>query len=502
MQLTGDKAQNRSFAIHTLGCKVNTYESDVMAERLKTSGFVELSFEDAADIYIINTCTVTNIADRKSRQMLRRARKLNPDALIVAAGCYVDDAIKNDKLEELIEDRVIDLAVSNKDKNAIVRLITARLSGVEDGAASVTASATTSETASETASATAAAATSETASETASAAASETASASEYKPEQAAASDTHTYVEADTDSNQTQYLTQLDGHTRAFIKVQDGCNMYCSYCIIPYVRGELRNRTAEDVHEEAERLAANGVAEIVINGIHLSSMRNKLIDIIAAVESVEGIKRIRLGSLEPMLITEEFVTKLKNFRKLCPHFHLSLQSGNDEILKAMNRHYTTEQYARSCDILKANYEHPAITTDIIVGFPGETNEQFEDDLSFAKRIGLYEAHVFKFSRRKGTPADTMPGQLTDAVKSDRSERLIALTDELSDEFRQYYIGRKVEFLSEELIELDGVTYETGYSAEYVRCIKPSSNLHVNEIICGTASRIIHENVIDGALLLL
>ena len=475
MQLMSDKAQNNTFAIHTLGCKVNTYESDVMAQKLKSSGYSELSFDEAADIYIINTCTVTNIADRKSRQMLRRARKLNPDALIVAAGCYVDDAIKNDKLEELIADRVIDLAVSNKDKNAIVRLITARLSGVEAGAAAAAASET--ETAAE------------------------TASASEYKSEQAAASAAHANVKADTDSSQTQYLTQLDGHTRAFIKVQDGCNMYCSYCIIPYVRGELRNRTAEDVHEEALRLAANGVTEIVINGIHLSSMRDKLLGIIEAVESVEGIKRIRLGSLEPMLITEEFVAKLKNYRKLCPHFHLSLQSGNDEILKAMNRHYTTEQYARSCDILKANYEHPAITTDIIVGFPGETARQFEDDLSFARRIGLYEAHVFKFSRRKGTPADTMPGQLTEAEKAERSERLIALTDKLSDEFRSYYIGKDVEFLSEELVEIDGISYETGYTAEYVRCIKASSNLHVNEIICGKASRILHENVMDGALLL-
>ena len=475
MQLMSDKAQNNTFAIHTLGCKVNTYESDVMAQKLKSSGYSELSFDEAADIYIINTCTVTNIADRKSRQMLRRARKLNPDALIVAAGCYVDDAIKNDKLEELIADRVIDLAVSNKDKNAIVRLITARLSGAEAGAAAAAASET--ETAAE------------------------AASASEYKSKQAAASAAHANVKADTDSSQTQYLTQLDGHTRAFIKVQDGCNMYCSYCIIPYVRGELRNRTAEDVHEEAVRLAANGVTEIVINGIHLSSMRDKLLGIIEAVESVDGIKRIRLGSLEPMLITEEFVAKLKNYRKLCPHFHLSLQSGNDEILKAMNRHYTTEQYARSCDILKANYEHPAITTDIIVGFPGETAQQFEDDLSFARRIGLYEAHVFKFSRRKGTPADTMPGQLTEAEKAERSERLIALTDKLSDEFRSYYIGKDVEFLSEELVEIDGISYETGYTAEYVRCIKASSNLHVNEIICGKASRILHENVMDGALLL-
>lgn len=475
MQLMSDKAQNNTFAIHTLGCKVNTYESDVMAQKLKSSGYSELSFDEAADIYIINTCTVTNIADRKSRQMLRRARKLNPDALIVAAGCYVDDAIKNDKLEELIKDRVIDLAVSNKDKNAIVRLITARLSGAEAGAAAAAASET--ETAAE------------------------AASASEYKSKQAAASAAHANVKADTDSSQTQYLTQLDGHTRAFIKVQDGCNMYCSYCIIPYVRGELRNRTAEDVHEEAVRLAANGVTEIVINGIHLSSMRDKLLGIIEAVESVDGIKRIRLGSLEPMLITEEFVAKLKNYKKLCPHFHLSLQSGNDEILKAMNRHYTTEQYARSCDILKANYEHPAITTDIIVGFPGETAQQFEDDLSFARRIGLYEAHVFKFSRRKGTPADTMPGQLTEAEKAERSERLIALTDKLSDEFRSYYIGKDVEFLSEELVEIDGISYETGYTAEYVRCIKASSNLHVNEIICGKASRILHENVMDGALLL-
>ncbi len=493
----GDKAQNKTFAIHTLGCKVNTYESDVMAEKLKTSGYSELSFDEAADIYIINTCTVTNIADRKSRQMLRRARKLNPDALIVAAGCYVDDAIKNDKLEELIESRVIDLAVSNKDKNAIVRLIKAQLSDTEAEAFGTAAE--TFGTAAE------AAFEFDVKSETAVNVAQEdstTAETAEHNPKQASSSVTHAYAVSDKDSSETQYLTQLDGHTRAFIKVQDGCNMFCSYCIIPYVRGELRNRTAEDVHEEAVRLAANGVTEIVINGIHLSSMRDKLLGIIEAVESVEGIKRIRLGSLEPMLITEEFVTKLKAYKKLCPHFHLSLQSGNDEILKAMNRHYTTEQYARSCEILKANYEHPAITTDIIVGFPGETDEQFEDDLSFAKRIGLYEAHVFKFSRRKGTPADTMPGQLTEAKKAERSERLIALTDKLSDEFRSYYLGKTVEFLSEELILIDGVSYETGYTAEYVRCIKASSNLHVNEIICGKASRIIHENVMDGALLLL
>ena len=429
----------KTFAIHTLGCKVNTYESDAMAESLRASGFAELDFEDAADVYIINTCTVTNIADRKSRQMLRRARKFNPNALIVAAGCYVDDAAKNDKLDELIRDHVIDLAVSNKDKQGIVKLITEKLS-----------------------------------------------------------------ISADDvwyDDKKTMFLTQLDGHSRAFIKVQDGCNMYCSYCIIPYVRGALRSRTPEDVHEEVSRLAANGVAEVVITGIHLSSMRDKLLDVIAAAESVPDIKRIRLGSLEPMLITEEFVSKLKNSKKLCPHFHLSLQSGNDGILKAMNRHYTTEQYAESCKILEKAYEHPAITTDIIVGFPGETNEQFESSMSFAERIGFYEAHVFKYSRRRGTPADTMDGQLTEAEKSERSDRLIELTDKLSEKFRNYYLGKKLEFLSEELIEIDGISYETGYTGEYVRCIKASSKLHQNELVYGKASQIIREKNVDGAILL-
>ena len=477
-------AQNITFAIHTLGCKVNTYESDVMAESLKAAGFSELSFESKADVYIINTCTVTNIADRKSRQMLRRARKLNPEALIVAAGCYVDDAIKNDKLDSLIADGVIDLAVSNKDKTAILKLISEKLHGRSEKSKPNGQISDKNEPETEliTQSATA---------NTDSIGSKESSAALKLPGE----------AEEAADIPAPHYLTELDGHTRAFVKVQDGCNMYCSYCIIPYVRGELRNRTPEDVHEEARELAANGVAEIVITGIHLSSMRDKLLDIIGAVESVEGIKRIRLGSLEPMLITEEFVSKLKAYKKLCPHFHLSLQSGNNDILKAMNRHYTREQYAHGCDILKRNYEHPAVTTDIIVGFPGETDEQFEDSLNFARDIGLYEAHVFKFSRRKGTPADRMPGQLTEAKKAERSSRLIALADSLSDEFRQYYIGKQVEFLSEELIELNGVSYETGYTAEYVRCIKASSVLHVNEIICGKASRIVHENVIDGALLL-
>ncbi|MDO4962322.1 MAG: tRNA (N(6)-L-threonylcarbamoyladenosine(37)-C(2))-methylthiotransferase MtaB [Eubacteriales bacterium] len=461
-----------TFAIHTLGCKVNTYESDAMAERLRASGFIERDFTEKADIYIINTCTVTNIADRKSRQMLRRARKLNPNALIVAAGCYVDDAIKNEKLEELMAEHVIDVAVSNKDKLKIVELVNEKVRKTdnrlnpdknncckiyadhvdEGGMQTVIVSADAAQTA-----------------------------------------------VVNTDS--AQFLTELDGHSRAFIKVQDGCNMYCSYCIIPYVRGPLKSRPVEDVVKEVRLLGEKGIAEAVITGIHLSSLRNGLLDIIAGIEKIDSIKRIRLGSLEPTLITDEFVSELKKYKKLCPHFHLSLQSGCDEILKRMNRHYTAEQYAASCDILRKYYDHPAITTDIIVGFPGETEEQFKTTCDFAEKTGFYEAHVFKYSRRRGTPADKMAGQLSDAEKSARSEELIKITSRLSKEFREYYIGKQVEMLSEELIEIDGVSYETGYTPEYVRCIRPSSVLHPNSIISGKGLQIIQQNVVDESILL-
>jgi len=436
-----------SFAIHTLGCKVNTYESDAMAESLKNAGFTEHEFTETADVYIINTCTVTNIADRKSRQMLRRARKLNPDALIVAAGCYVDDAIKNEKLDELIADKVIDLAVPNKDKGRARELISERLTA--DGSSAETDAGRIAE-----------------------------------------------------ENKNEMFLTQLDGHTRAFIKVQDGCNMFCSYCIIPYVRGKLHSRSIEDSVREITALANNGVAEVVITGIHLTSMGDDLLRLIDRVQEIDGIKRIRLGSLEPTLITKETAERMKSFDKLCPHFHLSLQSGSDEILKRMNRHYTAEEYARSCDILKSVYEHPAITTDIIVGFPGETEENFIETCDFAERIGFYEAHVFKYSRRRGTPADRMENQITEAVKAERSERLINITNKLSHDFREYYLDRECSFLSEELITLNGKTYETGYTKEYVRCLKESSDLHTNEIVTGMSSQLIQQNGVDESLILM
>ena len=416
----------KSFAIHTLGCKVNTYESDAMAEALRAAGFVERSFEEPADVYIINTCTVTNVADRKSRQMLRRARKFNPDALIVAAGCYVDDAIKNGKLEELIETGVIDVAVSNKDKEKIVHII-------KDN------------------------------------------------------TDSDNVSDETGEISEKLFLTELDGHTRAFIKVQDGCNMFCSYCVIPYVRGRLRARPADDVLREVRQLAERGVAETVLTGIHLSSLGSGLIELVEGIEKIDGIRRIRLGSLEPMLFTEGFTREISQFEKLCPHFHLSLQSGSNTVLKRMNRHYTAADFARSCDIIRSFYDHPAITTDIIVGFPGETENEFRETCEFAEKVGFYEAHVFKYSRRRGTVADRMTDQIPEPVKGKRSEELIRITDRLSTEFRSYYLGRPVSFLSEELVTSGGNTYETGYTKEYVRCIKASDTLHQNEIITGVSA---------------
>ena len=433
-----------TFAIHTLGCKVNTYESDAMAEALRAAGFAERSFEETADVYIINTCTVTNVADRKSRQMLRRARKFNPEALIVAAGCYVDDAAKNDRLEELISAHVIDVAVPNADKKNIVSIIKNELILENDSSID----------------------------------------------------------ENINSSNPSLFLTELDGHTRAFIKVQDGCNMFCSYCVIPYVRGRLQARPVEEVLEEIRMLAERGVAETVITGIHLSSLGDGLLRLIEGIEGIDGIKRIRFGSLEPTLITEAFTAQLRQSEKLCPHFHLSLQSGSDTVLKRMNRHYTAADFERSCDILRKYYEHPAITTDIIVGFPGETEEEFRGTCDFAERVGFYEAHVFKYSRRRGTVADRMPDQIPEPLKAARSEELIRITDRLSHEFRTYYLGKDAAFLSEELVEIGGELYETGFTPEYVRCVKKSESLHQNEIIVGKTSHIVQQNVIDESLVLL
>lgn len=407
-----------TFAIHTLGCKVNTYESDVIAERMKKAGFSEVDFEGPADIYIINTCTVTNIADRKSRQMLHRAKKWNPDAALVATGCYVD-AVEQGK--GLPEDTV-DVWVNNKQKSDIAGICLERLS-------------------------------------------------------------------LGKEAHADYFLTELDGHTRAFVKIEDGCNMFCTYCIIPYVRGKVTPRPVEDTLKEVEGLRDRGVTEIVLTGIHLSSMGPGLLETIKGINAMEGIRRIRLGSLEPRLITKEFVSELAKIEKLCHHFHLSLQSGCDEILRAMKRRYTTAEFEEGCTLLREAFPDVAITTDIIVGFPGETEENFNESLSFAEKIGFYEAHVFKYSRRKGTVADTLPCQLTEAVKGERSARLISMSEELSHAFRERFVGRTVSFLAEEKVCISAAYYVTGYTGEYVRCMMKAEEAmewKPGDIISGSA----------------
>ena len=470
------KDQNqKKFAIHTLGCKVNTYESDAISEALRKAGFLEVSFADPADVYIINTCTVTNVADKKSRQMLHRAKKLNPEALIVAAGCYVDAAMQNESMQAVLRDSAIDLLVPNRDKGRITELILEKLFPEKEGAETDP----------------------------------------ERHPEEAAPEAGHLFV------------TELDGHTRAFIKVQDGCNQFCSYCIIPYVRGRIKSRPLEDCVAEIRGLADKGIREVVLTGIHLSSYgkdfrreessrdgetrvasddienggKAPLLDLIRAVHGISGIRRIRLGSLEPRLMDEDFVRELAKLPKVCPHFHLSLQSGCRETLKRMNRHYTPEEYLESCRRIRQYYPHPAITTDVIVGFPGETEEEFAESREFLRKVRFYEMHVFKYSRRAGTRADRMEGQVPEAVKEARSRELIALAEEMSHSFRRDYLGKETEFLCEEEICLQGERYALGYNREYVKCVKKIETFHQNEIVSGTGTEICKEKAVYESLIL-
>ena len=442
-----------TFAIHTLGCKVNTYESDAISQSLKERGFEEVNFSERADIYIINTCTVTNIADKKSRQMLHRARKQNPDAIVAAAGCYVDAAMKNESMRQLLSDRTVDIFAANKDKSELLRMIEERLSERDgEGMELFDKDLSCRETAGET---------------------------SEYGG-----------------------LHSLSGHTRAFIKIQDGCNQFCSYCIIPYVRGRIRSRDEEDVIREARSLSENGISELVLSGIHLSSYgrdrRDRdesafpLIELIRKLSLIEGIKRIRLGSLEPRLITEDFARELSSIEKLCPSFHLALQSGSDTVLRRMNRHYTTEEYAESCRLIRKYFQDPSITTDMIVGFPQETEEEFLETMGFAERIGFYEANIFKYSRRAGTVADRMEGQVPEQLKSERSERLIELCEKLSEDYRRSFLGKELEMLCEERKTIDGEEYVTGYTREYVRCLAKTPEFERNRLIRGTAEKILRE----------
>lgn len=403
----------RRAAFHTLGCKVNAYETEAMEELLQTAGYDIVPFTEQADVYVVNTCSVTNMAERKSRQMLHRAKKLNPEAVVVATGCYVQVSE-----EEARADAAVDLVLGNNQKRQIVTALDAYFEGR-----------------------------------------------------------TFDDVLADVEKEQYEELevsTVLE-HTRAFVKVQDGCNQFCSYCIIPYARGRVRSRRMQNVIAEIKRLAEAGIQEVVLTGIHLSSYgreidgESHLIELIEAIHPIDGISRIRLGSLEPRIITEEFVGRLKKLHKVCPHFHLSLQSGCEETLKRMNRHYTPEEYYEKCKLLRAAFENPAITTDVIVGFPGETDEEFDKTRQFLEKVHFYEMHIFRYSRRKGTRADKMENKIPEETKAQRSSILSSLESQMTKEFRTKWTGACVKVLLEERQEINGVSYMVGHTPEYIKC---------------------------------
>ncbi len=414
-----NKISGLRVAMHNLGCKVNSYEMDVMGQKLADAGCKLVPFTDVADVYIINTCTVTNIADRKSRQMLHKAKKENPGAVVVAVGCYVETGIDGVK-----KDESIDLAVGNNKKSEIVSILEefmAAREGIEDktmgGRSVIDINAT------------------------------------------------HEY--------ENMRLSELPEHTRAYIKVQDGCNQFCSYCVIPYARGRVRSRDMEDVLSEIKDLSAKGLKEVVITGIHVGSYgvdkgEPQLIELLEKVNDISGIERIRMGSIEPRLMSKENVDRLAKISKLCPHFHLSLQSGCNSVLKRMNRHYTAEEYMDSVALLRKAFDRPAITTDVIVGFPGESEEEFEECRKFAEDIAFYEMHVFKYSPRKGTVAAGLADQLTDRQKSARSDVLIELTERDSKAYRESFIGEELKVLWEDEEEHGGATYLIGHTDRYVR----------------------------------
>lgn len=426
----------KKIAFHNLGCKVNSYEMDYVQQIMREKGYTVVPFEEKADIYIINTCTVTNIADRKSRQMIHRARALNPQALVVAMGCYVQTG-----QEDALRDEGIDLAVGNNRKRDIARILEEYLQEKEEGRADKTLGG-------------------------------------------------RTVIDiAHTREYEEMQLRETAEHTRAYVKIQDGCNQFCSYCIIPYARGRVRSRRREDILREVRGLVAAGYREVVLTGIHISSYgadwqeapnipesggrrRSDLVELVEELQGLEGLERIRLGSLEPRIVTEDFVSRLAACDKLCPHFHLSLQSGCDATLKRMNRRYTTGEYLYSVNLLRRAFDRPAITTDVIVGFPGETEEDFEVCRRFLEQVEFYEMHIFKYSRRRGTAADRMPEQLTDAVKSRRSAVLQQLERTQSRAFRGKYIGQDVEVLFEEARETEAGLCQVGYTREYIRVALP------------------------------
>ncbi len=437
----------KTVAFHNLGCKVNDYEMDIMQQKFLENDFQVVPFGQKADVYVINTCTVTNMADRKSRQMLHRAKKENPDSVVIAVGCYVQTATK-----EVLDDLSVDIAIGNNRKSEIINILNDYFE--------------------------------------------------KNRPDLfgQVIDINHTY------EYEQMFLEKTADRTRAYIKIQDGCNQFCSYCLIPFARGRVRSRDMDEIVREISGLAKKGYKEFVLTGIHVSSYgitdpndlsQNKLADLLEMIQEIPGVKRIRLSSLEPRVVTEEFVQRIGKLDKLCPHFHLSLQSGCDETLKRMNRHYTAAQYLEGVSLLRKYFDNPAITTDIIAGFPGETEEEFEKCFEFAKKISFYEMHIFKYSKRKGTVAEKLPNQVRDADKDIRSHRLIELGDTLSKDFRASYIGKTRPVLFEEKTEFGGKEYFIGHTPEYIKVYVSSDEPLENEIREVNLSSFLTDEIVEG-----
>ncbi|MFR8036438.1 tRNA (N(6)-L-threonylcarbamoyladenosine(37)-C(2))-methylthiotransferase MtaB [Clostridium fessum] len=432
----------RKAAFHNLGCKVNSYETEAMQQLLEDAGYEIVPFREGADVYIINTCSVTNVADRKSRQMLHRAKKMNPSAAVVAVGCYVQAAGA-----ELKKDEAVDLIVGNNQKKDLVRILDDYFADHENSGEIL-----------------------------------DIGHSQEYEE---------------------LHIRRIADHTRAFIKVQDGCNQFCSYCIIPYTRGRVRSRRPEDIEHEVRGIAEAGYKEIVLTGIHLSSygvdfkdeQQENLLTLIKRLDQIPGIERLRLGSLEPRIVTREFAKELARLRTICPHFHLSLQSGCDATLKRMNRRYNAAEYQACCEILREEFDNPAITTDVIVGFPGETEEEFAETERFLKAIHFYEMHIFKYSRRAGTRAADMPDQVPEGTKSVRSDILLALEKQQSLEYRGRFLGTEEEILLEEPIEIDGTKYMMGHTRQYVKGAVPYEEGLKNKTVKGIFTKALNEEVL-------
>ena len=411
-----------SAAFLTLGCKVNAYETESIKEMFKNNGYEIKQFNEVADIYIVNTCTVTNIADRKSRQMLHRAKKLNPEAIIVAVGCYVQ--APQSKLED---DDLVDILVGTRGKSSVLSLV------------------------------------------------------EEYIRSNKTRDFKHNVIKSGEENKDWAYdsgeVNAGGGKNRANIKIQDGCDQFCTYCIIPFVRGRIRSRDMESIVEETDRLVKAGFREMVLTGIHIGSYgrdidgESRMLDLLTELNNVEGDFRIRLGSVEPRLITEEFLEGLVKLKKVCPHFHLSLQSGSTTVLKRMNRHYSAEEYLNSVKLLKKYYDRPGITTDIIVGFPGETDEEFEETVAFVKEVGFLKVHVFPYSKRDGTYAAKMNEQIAPEIKKKREDILIKICEEVSEKYLKSFNGDMEQVLLEE--EIKGrEDYIMAHSTRYIEVAVP------------------------------